>query len=117
MTTTKPIFPENNKLTFDNLIDHFDETTIINNHLNMQTYRIYNLGGPEEEKDAVPKDYVDNVNTQPTNYVNNKTYSLTSANITGNLDYSRIDNKPTAFPTTWASISDKRAHFRVIGPQ
>ena len=98
MSTFTPIVITND-LTAE-IIKAFDEENTIDNHLNMHNFRIYNLGDPQDGKDAVHKYYVDH-----------KTYSLSSPNIIGNLDYSRIDNKPTSFPTRWDDIADKPSTF------
>ena len=68
--------------------DNFDERIVINDDLNMNGYFIYNLKDPENDQDATTKIYVDT-----------KQYNINSANITGNLPWSRISNLPTFFPS------------------
>ena len=55
---------------------------------------IYNLKDPEDDQDAVTKIYVDI-----------KQYNINSANITGNLPWSRISNLPTFFPSRISNIT------------
>ena len=73
-----PILPRE-EITPANIADNFDERTVINDDLNMNGYFIYNLKNPEDDQDAVTKIYVDT-----------KQYNINSANITGNLPWSRI---------------------------
>lgn len=87
MTSYKLILPVT-ELTSNNLGDFFDERTIINDDLNMTGCFIYNLRDPEDDQDAVTKIYVDT-----------KKYNINSANIYGNLTWSRLDNVPQFFPS------------------
>ena len=91
-----PILPRSN-LTPVVVADNFDERTVINDDLNMNGYFIYNLKDPEDDQDATTKIYVDT-----------KQYNINSANITGNLPWSRISNFPTFFPSRISNITFKR---------
>jgi hypothetical protein len=83
-----PVIPREN-ITPNNIADNFDERTVINDDLNMNNFFIYNLKNPEEEdQDAATKFYVDT-----------KQYNLSSGNIIGNLDWNRISNIPSYFPS------------------
>ena len=88
-----PILPRSD-LTPAVVADNFDERTVINDDLNMNGYFIYNLKDPEDDQDATTKIYVDT-----------KQYNINSANITGNLPWSRISNLPTFFPSRISSIT------------
>ena len=94
MATYRSILPVTTGLTAGNLIDNFDERTIINDDLNMANYKIYNLKNPTDDQDAVTKYYVDL-----------KQYNINSANITGNLPWSRLSNVPLYFPTKTSLIT------------
>ena len=67
---------------------------MINDDLNMNGYFIYNLKNPEDDQDATTKIYVDT-----------KQNIINSANIIGNLPWSRISNLPTFFPSRISSIT------------
>ena len=88
-----PILPRE-EITPANIADNFDERTVINDGLNMNGYFIYNLKDPEDDQNAVTKIYV---------YT--KQYNINSANITGNLPWSRISNLPTFFLSRISNIT------------
>ena len=94
MASYRAILPVTSELTASNLVDNFDERTIINDDLNMANYKIYNLKNPTDDQDAVTKYYVDI-----------KQYNINSANITGNLPWSRLSNIPAYFPTKTSMIT------------
>ena len=94
MSTYRAILPVTTGLTASNLIDNFNERTIINDDLNMANYKIYNLKNPTDDQDAATKYYVDL-----------KQYNINSANITGNLPWSRVSNVPLYFPTKTSMIT------------
>jgi len=73
--------------------DNFDERTIINDDLNMAGYKIYNLKNPVDDYDAVTKYAMDT-----------KVYNINSANIVGNLPWSRLTNVLAYFPTKTSSL-------------
>ena len=93
MPISQPILPISN-LNPNIIADHFDERSVINDDLNMNNFFIYNLKNPEDDQDAVNKIYVDT-----------KTYNINSANILGNLPWSRINNIPTFFPSRISDIT------------
>ena len=94
MATYRAILPVTSGLTAGNLADNFDERTIINDDLNMANYKIYNLKNPSDDQDAATK-----------YYVHVKQYNINSANITGNLPWSRVSNVPSYFPTKTSMIT------------
>ena len=94
MATYRAILPVTSGLTAINLVDNFDERTIINDDLNMAGYKIYNLKNPTDDQDAATKYYVDV-----------KQYNINSANITGNFPWSRLSNVPSYFPTKTSMIT------------
>src|SRR5688572_24451954 len=85
MSITKPIIPIAN-LTSANIADLFDERTVVNDDLNLAGFLIYNLKDPEDDQHATTKIYVDT-----------KQYNINSANIIGNLPWTRINNIPSSF--------------------
>ena len=94
MSNYKSILPTTTGLTASNLIDNFDERSIINDDLNMASYKIYNLHNPSNDQDAVTKYYVDT-----------KQYNINSANITGNLPWNRLSKIPSSFPSKTSLIT------------
>ena len=90
-----PILPRSD-LTPAVVTDNFDERTVINDDLNMSGYFKNNLKDPEDDQDATTKIYVDT-----------KQYNINSANITGNLPWSRISNLPTFFSFTYKYNNDR----------
>ena len=58
------------------------------------TVTSYIISDPEDDQDATTKIYVDT-----------KQYNVNSANITGNLSWSRISNLPTLFPSRISNIT------------
>ena len=94
MATYRAILPVTSGLTASNLVDNFDERTIINDDLNMANYKIYNLKNPTDDQDSATKYYVDV-----------KQYNINSANITGNLPWSRLSNVPSYLPTKASLIT------------
>ena len=80
------IIPVQQNIGINNINDYLDEATMIDDHLNMNNKRIYNIAEPIDDQDAVRK--ID---------LETKTYSLQSANIIDNLDWSRINNKPETY--------------------
>ena len=93
MASYKAILPITTGLTAGNLVDNFDERTIIND-LNFAGYKGYNLKNPTDDQDASTKYYVDV-----------KQYNINSANITGNLPWSRLSNVPSYFTTKTSLIT------------
>ena len=101
MASYRAILPVTSGLTAGNLVDNFDERTIINDDLNMAGYKIYNLKNPIDDQDAATKYYVDL-----------KQYNINSANITGNLPWSRLSNVPSYF-TTKTSLITSDSNFDI----
>ena len=60
----------------------------------MVSYKIYNLKNPSDNQDAATEYYVDV-----------KQSNINSANITGNLPWSRLSNVPSYFPTKTSLIT------------
>ena len=94
MASYRSILPVTTGLITSNLVDNFDERSIINDDLNMANYKIYNLKNPSDDQDAVTKYYVDL-----------KQYNINSANITENLPWNRLSNIPAYFPTKTSMIT------------
>ena len=93
MSMNQPILPVSTVNT-NTIADYFDERTVINDDLNMNNFLIYNLKDPEDDQDATTKIYVDT-----------KQYNINSANIIGDLPWSRINNIPTFFPSRISNIT------------